>query len=329
MKQNNGFTLVELLVVIAIIGILIALLLPAVQAAREAARRMTCSNNLKQVGLATLNMESSTGAFPAGSVFAVGGKKMEYTMFMFIQPYLEQGNIEEKFDYSKRIYESPNNVVVAAQIPAYICPSDDAAGRKYTNHGQRSNYVYCQGSDVLAPNVNIDFWTLIASGHLDFDSNNFETDGVFRWQSSMQGRKLRDIVDGTSKTVMLSEVNAGKNPYVSDSQRGDPRGEWAHVWMGMAAYSHRLGPNSEEGDATWSDWCGPMANMPQVGLPCVAAPGGGTDTYAAARSRHPGGVNVTYVDGHVGFISNDIDLMVWRAMSTISQQSWENLGMQE
>ena len=162
-KSRRGFTLVELLVVIAIIGILVAMLLPAVQAAREAARRTQCTNNLKQIGLAILDFESQFGALPAGTTHKeADGRPAEYSMFFLILPFLEEGDVYDRYDFdgNSRIYS--NSQVNSVQIPGYLCPSDGAMGRSWAGFA-RSNYVSCFGTAMQIPNPNdfSDLWTTV------------------------------------------------------------------------------------------------------------------------------------------------------------------------
>ena len=310
--QGHGFTLVELLVVIAIIGVLVALLLPAVQAAREAARRTSCVNNLKQVGLAAINFETATGALPAGSLFCLPGCSdtfglREYSTLLLIQPFLEQGNIEERYDKNVRIYTSPNHLVSRAQIPGYLCPSDDAQGRIHGGRFARSNYAASFGSTRLCPFLPEDQQAIYPDRHnMDFDGPEVENDGAFRLQASDMGRELRQITDGTSNSAMFSELLAGHG--------NDRRGLWVMIHAGASQYTHWLTPNSSAADKLFSGYCQdpPTADT----APCVT--GSLYVDWAAARSRHPGGVNVTFVDGHVEFKSDDIDLFVWQAQGSIN-----------
>ena len=321
-KFRRGFTLVELLVVIAIIGILIALLLPAVQAAREAARRTQCTNNLKQIGLAILNFENQYRALPAGATHKDHGRDAEYTMFLLIQPFLEQGNVHDRYNFyvNSRIYS--NREVIRAQIPGYLCPSDDAKGRAwvvpYLNNRTfaRSNYVACFGTAMQLANPADAF--LLSSPSFDLDGKYADTDGTFRIQGKRTGRKLAEITDGTSHTIMVSELLAGKVDVSGGSNDVDLRGLWALTWMGMSEYTHFHTPNTSAGDAI--EHC-----VPEIDMPCnLQARADQLMTGdAAARSQHPGGVMALSGDGHVRFYSDTIDLFVWRALATYAGPSTE------
>ena len=321
-RFRRGFTLVELLVVIAIIGILVALLLPAVQAAREAARRTQCSNNLKQIGLAILNFENQYGAVPAGATHKDHGRDAEFSTFLLIQPFLEQGHLYDRYDFygNSRIYS--NSQVNGVQIPGYLCPSDGAKGREWivpslnNRPFARSNYVTCFGTAMQIPNP-AHFSALWFPG-FDLDGELADTDGYFRIQGKRTGRKLADITDGTSNTIMASELLAGKAGVSDGSSDVDLRGLWSHTWMGMSMYTHFHTPNSSAGDAI--EHC-----VPEIDMPCD--PQARADQlmtgHAAARSQHPGGVVALFGDGHIRFFGDTIDLFVWRAMATYAGGSSE------
>jgi prepilin-type N-terminal cleavage/methylation domain-containing protein/prepilin-type processing-associated H-X9-DG protein len=315
MSRKHGFTLVELLVVIAIIGVLVALLLPAVQAAREAARRLQCANNLKQIGLATLNFEAANEYLPAGALFCEEADRQrcdqtlrEYSAFLLILPYLEQTVLEEGYDYDTRIYNIRNQLVAKSQISTYVCPSDNAAGR-WSGPFSRSNYAVCFGSTNLAPLLSQDGQSIYPSTRdfdLDFDGPQLENGGVFRLQASKKGRKLSRITDGTSNAVMASELIAGQ-----DGPPNDCRGLWLLVSAGASMYTHGITPNSSAPDEiSWGCCPGPDVSPPCAPVPVYI----GT---AAARSYHPGGVNAMFVDGHVQFKNDTIDLPLWQALATI------------
>ncbi len=259
-----------------------------------------------------------------------------FTMFLIIQPFLEAGNIMERYDFDKRIYVTANTPVTQAQIPGYLCPSDDAAGRKVyhpnnaygpTYYG-RSNYGACFGStNFYGPNAPTNL-TLHGGGanHAKCWTGQVETDGPFREQGKRTGRKLNEIQDGTSHTVMASELIAGiGDTYDGSPNHGDLRGLWLMDWMGGGLYTHWLTPNNSAPDAMEANYC---MDMPDTGLPC-APQSIEALTYAGARSRHPRGVNAVFVDGRVDFYGDEVDSFVWRALSTIKMQTWESPGMQQ
>ncbi len=329
-----GFTLVELLVVISIIAILIALLLPAVQAARETARRVQCQNHLKQVSLGILNFETTFGYLPAGAVYAetrpsgFGGfftERKEHSLFLLILPYLEESPLygEYGFDAAGGIYD--NEHLLKSHVPPYVCPSDNARERTWSGRYGRSNYAACFGSSTqvvpknAAAPIEKHYAHLFTDGDIrNYDDRRLDSDGIFRIQGSMFGREFANLRDGASMTIMLSELLSGQGDVVvNHDDRGDLRGLWAHMWMGTASYTHWLTPNSSAGDGIWVKWC---KNLPEDGLPCAATAypnHPGAHEYAAARSHHAGGVNAASGDGHVQFYTDGIDSDVWRALATI------------
>ena len=318
--KRYAFTLVELLVVIAIIGILVVMLLPAVQAAREAARRTQCINNLKQIGLASQNFEDHNRVLPQGMLAYFDGRfvSVGHSFLIQILPFIEETELNDAYDYTARVYNQPQlgtRTVIGAQISIYTCPSDDALGRWWADRFARSNYACCFGTGTWVPNAT---GSVLNTHSYDVEQmlgDLTDTDGAFR---TFQGRKLSDIRDGTSHTMLASEVRAGQHDdNLGHLDRGDLRGQWGHPFMGCTAYSHQTTPNTSAPDQMDSRFCTARV-MATPGMPC------NPNTtqiysfwYAAARSQHPGGVIAVAADGHIRFYEDDIDLFVWRALATI------------
>ena len=299
-RSLHGFTLVELLVVIAIIGILVALLLPAVQAARESARRAQCVNNIRQIGLALLNYHEAKGKLPIGLDTR---KQLNTSGLIQILPYMELTNLFNLYRFDKYYVSLENRPVTAVEVPMYLCPSDDGRGRFYgiatSQQFTRSNYVYNCGSRT---------WATSAA--------SFINDGAFQIDLF---RRLKDFQDGTSKSALASEVICGKDDWHDSGGRFDARGLWAWDTMGSIAYTHLYTPNTSVGDLMWDGTNPECVNNPSNGLPCIY--GGARDFanfYASARSRHPGGVNVVFADDHVTFVSDTVSTTTWRAVGSIN-----------
>ncbi|MGD9633603.1 MAG: DUF1559 domain-containing protein [Pirellulales bacterium] len=314
-QKYRGFTLVELLVVIAIIGILVALLLPAIQAAREAARRSECINNLKQLGISMQNFHDTKKQLPAGSYTCCYG-----TWQMLILPFIEEQQLADMYSYAPKnlpiydprySYDSNNTTlnppvrnlqVCSTRIPTLTCPSDDKQVRStgITLH----NYVVNYGNTDYRRNTITDAnGTKIQHLGAPFVLNDFNPP-----YPDIEV-KFREITDGLSKTLLASETVQG-----DQGQDGDAR---ALTWWGFGAGFQTFDPpNSSLPDFTQ----GPNSCNAEAPNPPCAKEGAGGLARAAARSRHPGGVNVAMCDGSVHYVVDDIDLPVWRGASTTKGQ---------
>ncbi|WP_425613642.1 DUF1559 domain-containing protein [Anatilimnocola sp. NA78] len=309
--NRRAFTLVELLVVIAIIGVLVALLLPAVQAAREAARRTQCANNLKQIGLGMHNRHDTYNSLPPGQ----GPHGCCWgTWQVLVLPYVEQTaaySLWQNWGGSDTVYgdgpaaqvgtafpryaAAPNTTNVSGRrFAAFTCPSDsnNAPIAPITNHNYAVNWGNTTYSQATYPSTTV-----------TFDQAPFGQAKSTAVGQRMNGQKFSDIPDGLSNTLMAAEVLQGK--------KSDLRG---FTWWGDAAgFTAYEAPNSTVPDRIYT--AGYCNNEPKMNLPCdvssTAAP-----TRFSSRSRHPGGVQGVLCDGSVRFIPQNVDLATWRAMST-------------
>ena len=317
--RQRGFTLVELLVVIAIIGILVGLLLPAVQAAREAARRMQCQNNLKQLGLSFHNYESATRRFPGG----VGPFGCCWgTWQVGVLPYMEQSamfSIYQNYGGSDatgiRYGGAANRPVTSSRIPTLTCPSDtpnapigaSATLAAITNHNYGVNYgntSFLQGTlPTTPPTIFLGAPFRMYTGSTG-DDGPINAAQALTW-TRVYGRpvSLAEITDGTSNTLMAAEQLQGR--------ANDLRGfSW---WGNATGFVTFMPPNSTLPDVITGGIC-VSSLIPR--MPCTTASTPARPRMMGARSLHTGGVQVTYCDGHVAFITDSIDFTTWNALGT-------------
>lgn len=300
----RGFTLVELLVVIAIMGILIALLLPAVQAAREAARRMDCASRLKQYGLSIHSYVTSHGEFPPGSSLPPEQMNTLHNglpILFLIWPFLEQQGMVDSLvgaNPTQIAGEAANPFLLTREVELFNCPSEEP--NRYIgptvgwNHEPytKTNYAPCWGGGTTG--------TIMSPGY-DYLRGVF---GYSSWGAVNHAR----ITDGTTNTIMFGEVI-----------QGAPL-DWRTLWWSDIV--HRFitfgSPNTSAPDDVLQYSC---VNRPERNEPC----GGGNQIavlegghYQYSRSRHPGGVNACLADGSVRFYQGSMDLSVWWALGTMA-----------
>ena len=312
--RRLGFTLVELLVVIAIIGVLVSLLLPAVQAAREAARRMQCSNNLKQNGLAIHNFESANKRFPSLSRVRANAVFDSFSAQASWLPYIEQSNLV--IDFTKSFRLQPQ--VTKFRVPVFMCPSE-VNDRANDANPRLIHYPI---------NYAASFGTWFQFDPVSGRSG----DGAFAVNKEM---RHGDITDGLSNTVALAEVKAFQAIFFDSfnpSGFGAPipnkpsdvlafggiftenngHTQWVNGQIGQAGMSHTFPPNTIiQAPVNNKVYDCDFTSSP-LGLNATFA----TYTVFTSRSYHTGGVNTALMDGSVHFVSSSVDREIWRAYGT-------------
>jgi prepilin-type N-terminal cleavage/methylation domain-containing protein/prepilin-type processing-associated H-X9-DG protein len=311
-RLKQAFTFVEVLVVIAIVGVLVALLLPAVQVARESARRSHCHNNLRQVVLAMHSYaDTHKAVFPVGEYGCCWG-----TWQVALLPYIEQQNLFEQYRYFGSVQNATNNnyaqtdpstryggkrniAVTQTHLKNFTCPSDARSNTPSFRSGiTQHNYVANHGNTSQLRQTTL--------GITSTGQPNIFAGGPFIYVGSttapLQVVRMAEVTDGLSNTLAFSETIKG--------QDNDLRGfGW---WNGGAHFETFLAPNTSQPDVMEDIHC---CKRGPYNAPCTSA----TTVYPttlAARSRHPGGIQASYCDGAVKFISNNVFLDTWRALGT-------------
>jgi len=315
-RLRPAFTLVELLVVIAIIGTLVGLLLPAVQAAREAMRRSACANNIRQIATALHNYHDAQRVFPFGQIvpwgqvaytdgtygysFPPSSYKTDRRCWMLaITPYIELTDV-----YSEVMTAVNNNTIwpydtsaSRRKYPAFMCVSDPNAGKisMWTGSYSRGfcgNYLACASSSTFGPRA----------GGTNLDGMVF----------ALSKTKASDVTDGLSKTALLAECIVVPDPATSI----DARGGYFNACYAETLFSTKNTPNTSVGDGSdfFTDW-------PPL------APTGSSAYVQYTRSRHVGGVNMAMADAAVRFVTDSVDAAIWQAAG--SRKGGENVGALE
>jgi prepilin-type N-terminal cleavage/methylation domain-containing protein/prepilin-type processing-associated H-X9-DG protein len=343
-SARQGFTLIELLVVIAIIAVLIALLLPAVQAAREAARRSQCTNNLKQIALATLNYESAYGSYPMGwqgSVLSANqfpglgacqsSNPVGHTMFVYILPFMEGSTNYNSWNIVFPYNFVQNATGSATKTNSYVCPSESPSAPDPSGDFTIAQGSYAGVQGTQEQNI----WNWNGTGQFTSTCSQGPGDGIF---APYYCQKISNLTDGTSNTLMYGEMSRfineppGSNFMFNLTAGFWPGPQWsaaASTWPNdiriTGAASTVAKPNAPPdtagimfaacvspgcGVTSPADW-GNLSSTPKG--PCFTCTNWGE---IAFRSLHSGGVNFAKGDGSVSFIKNSINLSTYRALGT-------------
>ncbi|MCA9235928.1 MAG: DUF1559 domain-containing protein [Planctomycetales bacterium] len=313
MKRSSlrlrAFTLVELLVVIAIIGVLVALLLPAIQAARESARRSQCINTLHNLSLAALNYESSRRTLPPADVRKLlGTQPKSYSSWVTeTLPYIEQTGLVSATDWTGKTLEERDNMGDTThhmKIEFLLCPSDNPDIAIVNDfYGARANYVANAGLG--------EYWAEDLTPAEAVDNDHLQVLGPFRVNIGMS---LRQATDGTSNTVAISELRFVEGEDTRGAMHFGPASLYMHDFPPNAPERNPADPSQRWDDRTRHCEravareiapCRPVSDNSWKGL-----------WHHSARSVHSGGVNVAMLDGSTHFITDDVELLVWQAVGT-------------
>lgn len=322
-----AFTLLELLVVIAIIAILVALLLPAVQQARESARRLQCQSRLRQISLAVLQYENAFSQFPSSGIVAPSTtfydarSGTQFSWIVLILSQLEQGALHDRFDFRRSVFRQPGDPQTL--LPTVLtCPSDSARGRLFRHPQLTGGRSFAKGN----------YAAFVSPYHVELQ-NRFP--GALVAGTKQMASK---ITDGLSQTLLVSEVRTRDHPR-------DQRGVWALPWTGASQLAFDLHdirdpvnfdeigyqpnplgigltqpPNNQGPNVDMLYDCPDPADAQLDRMPCNTWAAGTSRDYlsAAPRSHHPGGVNVAFLDGHMAFLPNTVDQYAMAYMIAIA-----------
>ena len=331
-KRHGGFTLVELLVVIAIIGVLVALLLPAVQAARSAARRTQCQNNMKQMGLALMNYHSTQNEFPPSATFVRRpefAKKHYKNWIIEVLPFMEQQNLHDAFDYKVPISDDLNHDARGARIDALLCPEDVGEYQDTLYSGDGGNW----GRNNYAANACMGAYSQSWRAGAGPSAPRWRDPLTRGVMGANVSTAIKDITDGTTHTIMVAEIRVGIDEV-------DSRGTWAlggpgasSLWMHGSDDGNGVNLCTLSADNTQG--CSKVftaVGTDRVASTCMGCNRNSRDnTQGVPRSNHVGGIFACMADGSVQFISNFVEtLTVWDlTSSTVSLPElgvWQRLN---
>lgn len=331
MTKRRAFTLIELLAVIAIIGLLVGLLLPAVQSARESSRRTQCHNNMRQWGIAMQQHESSYDRFPPGSLSSTynasaSTQQMQRRTFVVsLWPYMDEQKLLGTYDILQPLWAAVNESAIDAAVPMYYCPSDRPGAKwRHTYNMARGNYVCNWGNNRFRTRHRTGPFT-----NYEFNNATFSDPETRR----QYGRPAGAFVDGLSNTVFMSEIRVPPNDTDQDS-----RGQFMNniacgpTFMTMAvpnppSPSYPITPmNRPDVDHCYCRLPAPPTEpaacesnadgLAGSGITVVSP--GNPDGWNAARSRHPTGVSALLGDGSTRFVSDRVSLPIWQQYGTIA-----------
>lgn len=300
--KRSGFTLVELLVVIAIIGLLVGLLLPAVQEAREAARRMQCQNHVKQIGLALHNFESSFRVFPASgwTTNGPGNPAGKYTAWRAsLLPFLEQSAVRTEYSLQLHWWEGSNLDVATTPIPIYVCPSTPTLGPVITAVAKPPR----PAMTFNRPLARTDYEALQGVQPASIDATVYNATNRFAVMHRNSTTGFRDILDGSTQTLVVVEAAARPWVFRNGKARTLFQSDQGIGWVDSEGAFSLDGSNAD-GSA---EGCGILNG-------CTRAINARNDN--EPYSFHRSGANVVFADGHVTFVNDSVDLMVFAALST-------------
>ncbi len=332
-KRRQGFTLIELLVVISILAILIVLLLPAVNAAREAGRRAQCVNKIRQMGIAANSYEAAHGHFPMGRNRWKddGSRDHNWSQHARLLPFMEELGTEFLIDETQRPGDPANKRAREVDVTLFVCPSDYADRMLLNEPRNQSGW----GRNNYKANAGNDTGQIIQRRRQRYEKNN----GIFLTNEVV---RIKQIKDGTAKTALFAEAVKGDG----DIRRIEVPGDWFRIsprnrtrdevrtacleldlntMVGMSRQVARSGRNW-----VWGNYIPTRYNhvIEPNSRSCARGSGGNLDSNApnnaggatTASSRHPGGINLCLVDSSVRFVASEIDLDVWRALGSRASQ---------